>query len=137
MLKRTLAGFIVIACCFLQMSCRNATPELEFVSLMYPDGEDDLRIWKNGEASLYYGPSPHRKIIRTGTFQIESFYETLRPHLYPVVPREEWPDPTAEAGMVHVRFLGQDENAYLIFNAQEVAQDIFDEAKAHIVGERW
>ena len=118
----------------IQTGCRKDAQEIEFISISYPSGETDLRIWESGEARLYYGARPQSKNIRKRMFNIESLYEQLVPRLYPNVPRENWPNPNARYGMVQVQFKGEGAITYLIFHEEELTNALFAKARRNIVG---
>lgn len=109
-------------------------PAIESISVDYPHGETRLVVWTSGEAALYYGALPRRRIVAEGIFTVESLHERLRPKLHPVAPREAWPDPKAEAGMVQIRFEDGTEQVHLIFDERAFAERLFEKARENVVG---
>ncbi len=134
-MKLIYSCFLALLCC-IQTGYSETEGEIEFISISYPEGEDSLRVWEDGRASLFYGALPQSKIIKRGTFNTKQLYEQVRPRLHPNLPVEDWPDPKAERGMVTIQFKGKEtEKSYLIFNEQEFANALFDKARRNIVGD--
>lgn len=132
-MKRTIACLVLLILLFLEAGCNGHYGSIEFISLAYPDGETRLSVWKNGEATLSYG-ALFGKEIRNGTFHTEDLYKQLQPRLHRNTPRENWPDPKAEHGMVQVRFEDGKERDYLIFNEQVFAEKLFSKARENMIG---
>ena len=122
--------------CFIQTGCNDIEKEIEFISISFPQGETDLRVWMNGQASLFYGALPQSETIKSGTFNTKQLYDQIRPRLRPNVPREEWPNPKAKCGMVLVKFKSKEIESYLIYDEQEFTNALFDKARSNIVGKR-
>ena len=101
----------------------------------YPHGEYRLHVKRTGEAYLFYGSKPSAQIIRKGTFSVERLYDMLHPYLHPNMPKEEWPNPKSQAGMVTIRYINGKEEDYLIFDLQERTKVIFEKAKQNITGD--
>ena len=110
------------------------TADIEFLSIDYPHGETSLTVWKDGQASLFYGALPQREIIKSGTFNVEELYKQLHSRLRRNVPREDWPNPNSTYGMVQVTFKDKSKKDYLIFNEHEFTEQLFSKARKHIVG---
>lgn len=116
-----------------QKGCEDAR-SLASISVDYPHGADRLVVWKNGDATLFYGALARHRTVARGTFDIDELHERLRPKLHPNAPREEWPDPTSEAGMVQLGFEDGTEESYLIFDEKAFAERLFEKARANVVG---
>jgi hypothetical protein len=115
--------------------CNGTERNMEFISISFPMGESDLRVWRNGKAILFYGALPQGEIIKTGTFDVERLYEQVKPLLHSNIPREDWPNPKAKAGMVQVRFESNTQTtSYLIFDADDFTKELFEQARRNVVG---
>lgn len=119
---------IVIVLLNLTACGSNASP-VEMIIMDYPHGETRLYVERNGQARLSYGPHPQFQEVKTGTFKIDDLYQQLIPRLHDNVPREEWPDQKSVAGMVTITYQDKTEKDYLIFDAKEFAEDIFNKAR--------
>ena len=62
-------------------------------------------------------------------------YKQIQLYLQPNVPRENWPDPKAQAGMVQIRFINKSEESFLIFDPQEWTNKLFNNARKNIISE--
>ena len=133
-MTRFICCLILVSMCFIQAGCNETEKEIEFISISFPQGGTDLRVWKDGRASLFYGALPQNETIKNGTFNIKQLYDQIRPRLHPNLPREEWPDPKAKCGMVLVKIKGKEEESYLIYDEQEFTDALFDRARSNIVG---
>ncbi len=105
------------------------------VSIDFPHGETRLLVQRGGEARLFYGALPQHRIVKKGTFDVDDVYRQLRSRLHDNVPREEWPDPKATAGMVTISFADKTKKDYLIFDG-DFAQLLFEEAESNVIGSR-
>lgn len=123
--------FVVIAF----VSSALAQNDVDMFIMDFPHGERRIHVKQTGEAYLYYGAMPQAKTIAKDTFSIEKLYDTFKPFLHQNLPREQWPDPTSQAGMVTVRYLNGKEVDYLIFDQHELTNKIFKTAETNIVGE--
>ena len=127
---------IITLCCLLPGGCSLNSRLIESISIDFPHGETRLVVWKNGEAALFYGARPQHEVVKTGVFNVQDIYKQLRQRLNPNVPREDWPDPKATAGMVQIRLKNKRESAYLIFDEKEFMEELFIRARQNIVGSR-
>lgn len=127
---------VLIFCCLLLAGCDENSSLIESISIDFPHGETRLTVWKNGDAALFYGSRPQHEVVRTGVFNVQDLYKQLKPLLNPNVPREEWTDPVATAGMVQVRFKDRGERAFLIFNEKVFTDELFKKARQNIIGKR-
>ena len=59
----------------------------------------------------------------------------FKPYLHSNMPREEWPNPKSQAGMVTIRYINGKEEDYLIFDLLEHTKIIFDKAKQNVTGD--
>jgi len=100
----------------------------------YPHGEQRIMVKRSGEAYLYFASSPSFKIIRKNTFSVDELYRSFEEHLHPNVPREQWPDPQSQCGMVTLRYADDREEDYLIVDMLEFTTQIFDKAKKNAEG---
>ena len=73
--------------------------------------------------------------MRPGLFKIQEVREALHPLLHPNVPRESWPDVEAEYGMVTYFFADGTKKDYLIFDAGDTVEPMFERARQNIVRE--
>lgn len=117
-----------------QKGCDDDARSLASISVDYPHGGDRLVVWKSGDAALFYGALARHRTVARGAFDVDEFHERLRPRLHPNAPREEWPDPTSEAGMVQLGFEDGTEESYLIFDEEAFAERLFEKARANVVG---
>jgi len=101
----------------------------------YPHGENRIHVKSTGEAYLYYGAAPSAKVIRKNTFSVDELYNIFKENLHPNMPREEWPDPKSQAGMVTIKYADGKEEDFLIFDMPQITGEIFDKAKENIEGE--
>jgi hypothetical protein len=101
----------------------------------YPHGEHRIHVMQTGEAYLYYGANPSAKIIAQGIFSVDELYNTFKPYLHQNMPREEWPDPKSQAGMITARYMNGDEKDFLIFDLQKLTSKVFHKAEKNISGE--
>ena len=101
----------------------------------YPHGESRIHVMRTGEAYLYYGAGAQAQIIRKNTFSVEGLHDIFKPYLHPNLPREKWPNPKSQAGMVTIRYINEKEEVYLIFDLQELTKEIFEKAKHNITGD--
>ena len=99
----------------------------------YPHGEYRIHVKKTGETYLYYGAGALAKVIKSGTFSAEHLYNVFKPHLHPNLPREKWPNPKSQAGMVTIRHTDGHEESFLIYDLQEFTEEIFNKAKHNII----
>lgn len=116
-------------------SCATVTDQIDTFIMDYPHGEYRIHVKKTGEAYLYYGAAPSAKIISKNTFSVDELYGIFRVHLHANVPREDWPNPESQAGMVTIKYADGKEENYLIFDIPEITGRIFDKAKENIEGE--
>ena len=117
----------------LSATCAQAQGNIDMFIMDYPQGEYRIHVKSTGEAYLYYGAGASAKVIRNGTFSAEHLYSVFRPHLHPNLPREEWPNPKSQAGMVTIRYTDGKEEDYLIYDLRELTERIFDKAKHNII----
>ncbi len=114
------------------VGCKEDRNPIESISIDYPHGETRLLVERSGEAFLYYGALPSFQKVRSGTFDTEILYKQLETRLHDNVPREEWSNPRATAGMVIIAYQDQSEEDYLIFDEQ-YAEQLFREARENIL----
>ncbi len=126
---------IVLLLLLVAAGCAATPDNIDTFIMDYPHGEYRIHVNRTGEAYLYYGAAPSAKIIKENTFSVDQLYNIFREHLHPNVPREEWPDPKAEAGMVTIKYADGKEVDYLIFDLPEITGRIFDTARENIEGE--
>lgn len=135
-MKKRWLNFAVLALCFLFLGgCNKDSRVIESISIDFPHGGTRLVVWKSEEAALYYGALPQHDFVSTGVFDVEDLYKKLQPHLHSNVPREEWPNPSATAGMVQVKFKDKGKKNYLIFDEKAFAEELFSKARQNVVGE--
>lgn len=132
-MKRTVLKLVFVFLLFSTFA--TAQDKIDLFIIDYPHGEDRLHVKSTGEAYLYYGAGPLAKIIKNGTFSAEHLYTVFKPHLHPNLPREQWPNPKSQAGIVTVRYTSGNEENYLIYDLQELTENIFDKAKQNIIGD--
>jgi hypothetical protein len=113
-------------------SCASAQNTIDMFIMDYPHGEYRIHVERTGEAYLYYGAGPQSQTIRTHTFSADGLYHMFKEYLHPNVPREEWPNPKSQAGMVTIRYSDGTQGDYLIFDMQEMTKKIFEKAKQNI-----
>jgi hypothetical protein len=101
----------------------------------YPHGEHRIHVKRTGDAYLYFGAIPSAKTIAKDTFSAEELYDTFKPFLHRNLPREQWPDPESQAGMITVRYMNGEEEDFLIFDLHELTSEIFERAEKNIAGE--
>ena len=114
-------------------SCIAQGPRVASLSVDYPHGERRLLVESGGEASLFYGALPRGQRIGAGVFSVDELYAQLRARLHENVPRDRWPDPMAEYGMVTIVFDDRSERSYLLFDEKAFAEALFGRAEAGIV----
>jgi len=136
MKSRWVSLIVLVFCCLLLAGCHENSPVIESISIDFPHGESRLAVWKNGEAGLFYGSRPQHEIVRAGGFNVHDLYKQLKPRLNPNVPREDWPDPGATAGMVQIKFKDREKSVFLIFNEKAFAEELFKKARQNIIGKR-
>lgn len=134
MFKVRAAAQKIILFIMLLSSCAVAQDNIEVFIMDYPHGEDRLHVKRTGEAYLYYGALPSAQVIRKETFTANGLYEVFEKYLYPNLPRDEWPNPKSEAGMVTIQYMDGQEEDFLIFDVEQLAKEVFDKAKSNIVG---
>ena len=132
-MKRVIGYLIIVSFLFMQVSCRDTTSEIDTITIMFPMGGTDLRVWKNGEARLYYNTSIRHSIIKKGIFNTEQLYKQIKLYLHPNVPSEDWSDPKAKAGMVQIKYTNKNEESFLIFNPQKWTSKLFNKARTNIL----
>jgi hypothetical protein len=115
--------------------CASSSDQINTFIMDYPHGEYRIHVNKTGEAYLYYGAAPSAKIIRKGTFSVGELYNLFRDYLHPNMPREDWPNPESQAGMITIKYTDGKEKVFLIFDMAEITGSIFDKAKENIEGE--
>ncbi len=108
---------------------------VEIIDMDFPHGETRLQIRRSGEALLYYGALPQHEVVKPGVFDIDKLHKDLLPRLHPNLPREEWPDPKAKAGMVNIRYADGTDKSFLIYDG-DFAGSVFRKAQTNIVGSR-
>jgi len=106
---------------------------LQSLTLDYPHGEDRIFLDDQGRCLLFYGALPQSQTVREGVFEMEKLFQTLEPLLHPNRPREEWPDPSAQAGMVTLRRVDGSSQDFLIFDQDAFAERLFERARTHLV----
>jgi hypothetical protein len=114
------------------VGCEKEQSPIESISIDFPHGETRLLVTSNGEAFLYYGALPSYQKVRSGTFDIEILYKQLETRLHDNVPREEWSNPGATAGMAIIAFKDQSEKTYLIFD-RHFAEQLFKKGRENII----
>jgi len=114
------------------VGCKGDRNPIESISIDYPHGETRLLVERSGEAFLYYGALPSFQKVHSGTFDTEILYKQLETRLHDNVPREEWSNPRATAGMVIIAYQDQSEEDYLIFDEQ-YAEQLFKEARENVL----
>jgi len=107
--------------------CRQ--PELQRLSLSYPEGEWTLSVNHKGEAWLAYGALSAERTLPPGSFNLEQIYRELRPHLHPIRPRQKWEDPTATMGSLHIVSFSGKEHHYQVFNQQALMDALLSRAR--------
>jgi len=135
-MRVTIYCYVFIVCLLTLAGCREDPSAVESISIDFPHGETRLIVWKDGNASLFYGALPQSKTIKTEVFDITKLYQQLKPRLHPNVPREDWPNPQSIAGMVQVKIKDKGKSAYLIFDEQEFTKQLFDKARQNITDEK-
>jgi hypothetical protein len=110
-------------------ACADNTSSIEMIIMDYPHGETRLYVERNGQARLSYGSHPQFQVVQAGTFKIDDLYQQLQPRLHDNVPREEWPDQKSVAGMITITYQDKTNKDYLIFDAKEFAEEIFNKAR--------
>ncbi len=105
------------------------------IDMDFPHGETRLQIRRSGEGALYYGALPQHEVVKPGLFDIDELHKELRSRLNPNLPREEWPDPKAKAGMVNIRYGDGSRKSFLIYDG-DFAEGVFKKARANVVGKR-
>jgi hypothetical protein len=125
--------FMVLIALFFQgvIGCEQERKPIESISIDFPHGETRLLVRSDGEAFLYYGALPSFQRVRSGTFDVEILYGQLETRLNDNVPREEWSDPGATAGMVIITFKDQSAQNYLIFD-RHFAEQLFKKGRENI-----
>ena len=118
----------------LSASCAADPHKIDMFIMDYPHGEYRLLVRRTGEAYLFYGEKASAQIIKKDTFSVEELYDIFKPYLYPNLPREEWPDPKLQFGMIIIRYINAEEENYLIFDLQKITEKIFEKAEIHISG---
>jgi hypothetical protein len=113
----------------MQAGCSQKAGAIESIHFSYPMGETALLVRSNGESSLFYGALPQHQMIKQGIFDVDELNDQLKTRLHDNVPREEWPDPKSEAGMVNILFENGTKKAYLIFDEQVFAEQLFRKAR--------
>lgn len=122
---------------FLFASSAVAQNKIDMFIMDYPHGEYRIHVKRTGDAYLYYGARATAQIIRKDTFSVEGLNRIFKQHLHPNLPREQWPNPKSQAGMVTIRYTDGKEENYLIFDLQELTEEIFKEAKHNIIGKNF
>jgi hypothetical protein len=117
---------------FSQAGCSQKSGAIESILISYPMGETALLVQNSGESSLFYGALPQYQKIKQGTFDVDGLYHQLETRLHDNVPREKWPDPKSESGMVNILFQDGTKKAYLIFDEQAFAEQLFSKARENI-----
>jgi hypothetical protein len=117
---------------FSQAGCSQKVGAIESILISYPMGETTLLVQNSGESSLFYGALPQYQKIKQGTFDVDGLYHQLETRLHDNVPREKWPDSDSEAGMVNILFQDGTKKAYLIFDEQALAEQLFSKARENI-----
>ena len=117
------------------VSSASAQCGIDMFIMDFPHGERRIHVKQTGEAYLYYGAKPSAQIITKGTFSVAELYDTFKPFLHQNLPREQWPDPQSQAGLVTVGYINGEEEDYLIFDLQALAGEIFETAEKNISGE--
>ena len=130
-------SFALLLLTLLGMSCAPQENKIDVMIADYPHGERRIRVEQTGEACLSYGARPQFQVIKPGVFSVENLYAQLQDHLHENQPREQWPDPTSERGMVTVFFSDGTKKDFLIFDKAELMAKIFTQAEQNIVGERF
>ena len=130
--NRIFCLFILINLIFSQAGCTQKAGAIESILISYPIGETTLLVQSNGESSLFYGALPQYQKIKQGIFNIDELYNQSKTRLHDNVPREEWPDPKSEAGMVNILFQDGTKKEYLIFDEQAFTEQLFSKARENI-----
>ena len=112
-------------------SCDTAPSDIQFISISYPAGESDLRIWGDGTARLYYGAHPEGRRIKAGVFDIDEVYASLKDRLHKNVPRQEWAHPHAQFGHILIKSTKRGEQDYLIFDSEDLTRELFKKARTN------
>jgi len=121
--------FTFISTILIMAACASAQNTIDVFIMDYPQGEYRIHVNSTGEAYLYYGARPQSQTIKTNTFSADGLYLIFKQHLHPNVPREEWPNPKSQSGMVTIRYSDGTQEDYLIFDALELTKQVFDKAK--------
>ena len=116
------------------MGCEEERNPIESISIDFPHGETRLLVERSGEVFLFYGALPTYQEVRSGTFDTEILYKQMETRLHDNVPRDEWLNPRATAGMVIISYKDQSQEDYLIFDEQ-YAEQLFREARENILNE--
>jgi hypothetical protein len=130
-------SFALVLLTLLGMSCAPQENKIDAIIADYPHGQRRIRAEQSGEAYLSYGARPQFQVIEPDIFSVEKLYAQLQGHLHENQPREQWPDPTSERGMVTVFFSDGTKKDFLIFDKAELMGKIFTQAEQNIVGERF
>lgn len=128
-MNKRIALFIVAVFAASLSACRDAPTS---ISIDFPQGETRLLVEQGGEALLYYGALPASRTVKKGIFDVSHLYLQLLPRLHQVAPRERWPDPKAQVGMVSMRFEDGSTAEYLIFDAA-FARSLLDQARRNVI----
>lgn len=107
---------------------------VERITVDFPHGGSRLTVEAGGEATLAYGALPRTERVRPGVFDVRALHEELAPMLRPNVPREDWPRPGGQWGMVHVELGDGRSRAYLIRDAGQRVRTLFQRARANLIG---
>jgi hypothetical protein len=126
---------IVVLLLLTAVGCATIPDNIDKFIMDYPHGEYRIHVKKTGEAYLYYGAAPSAEVIKKNTFSVDELYRTFKEHLHPNLPREDWPNPKSEAGMVTIIYTDGKEENFLIFDIPDITGRIFDKAKENIEGE--
>lgn len=117
----------VTVCILVFTGCGRA---VRYLSVDFPHGETRLGVREGGEARLYYGALPAHLTVTKGVFDPDDLYNRLRPLLHANVPAERRPDPTAEYGLVSIRFSSGKRATYLLYD-RAFAEALFEKARSN------
>ena len=110
-------------------ACSDNARSMEMIIMDYPHGDTRLHVERSGQTRLAYSSLPRFQEVKANTFNLDDLYQQLSPRLHKNVPREEWPDPKSVAGMVTIVYKDKTEKVYLIFDAKEFAEEVFNKAR--------
>jgi len=127
-----ISAITIISIIWIFASCAFAQNSIDLFIMDYPHGEYRIHVKRTGEAYLYYGARASSQIIKKDTFTADELYLIFKEHLHPNLPREEWPNPKSQSGMVTIRYSDGKQEDYLIFDMSEFTTKIFEKAKQNI-----